>query len=93
MPRLSDREITEKLTGLTGWERREETIKKQFVFPSFMAAIAFVNRIADLAEVADHHPDIVINYKKVTLILTTHSAKGLTENDFTLATQIDGALS
>jgi 4a-hydroxytetrahydrobiopterin dehydratase len=87
--KLSSPEIRQQLKELSGWELSENTIRKQYVFESFMPAIRFVNRIAELAEAADHHPDITINYRKVTLALSTHSAGGLTQKDFDLAKQAE----
>ena len=64
-------------------------IRKEYRHADFTAAMAFVNRVAGLAEAADHHPDILINYDRVTLTLTSHDAGGLTERDFRLAAGID----
>ncbi|MBI3291529.1 MAG: 4a-hydroxytetrahydrobiopterin dehydratase [Elusimicrobia bacterium] len=86
---LSDTDIQRQLTTLQGWERVGKEITKRYKFADFRAALAFVNQVADLAEAADHHPDIIIRYNRVTLTLSTHSAGGLTENDFQLAHQID----
>ena len=75
--------MEQRLAGLPGWTLEGAVIRKQFVFDGFAAAVAFVVRVGFDAEAADHHPDILIsNYKKVTLTFTTHSAGGLTENDF-----------
>ena len=82
-------QIQEELKTLPGWELKEGAITKLYKFKEFMEGIAFANRVADLAERADHHPDILIRYNKVTLTLVTHSAGGLTEKDFRLARQID----
>jgi len=90
--KLSHAEIQQKLKALNSWQLADNVIRKQFVFESFMPAIRFVNRVAELAEAADHHPDITINYRKVTMGLTTHSAGGLTQKDFALAERIDGAV-
>lgn len=91
--KLSTTEIQQKLKELNGWQLADDTIKKQFVFESFMPAVQFVNRVAEKAEAADHHPDITINYRKVTMVLSTHSAGGLTQKDFALANQIDGIVN
>ncbi len=91
--RLSPGEINEKLKAISGWQLADNAIKKQYVFESFMPAIEFVNRVAQLAEEADHHPDITINYRRVTMALSTHSAGGLTANDFDLAPKIDGVVA
>ncbi|MBI3251311.1 MAG: 4a-hydroxytetrahydrobiopterin dehydratase [Candidatus Andersenbacteria bacterium] len=67
-------------------------IRYQFKLDSFASAIEFVNKIAKVAEEEDHHPDIIINYKKVTIELTTHAIGGLSENDFIMAAKIENAL-
>ncbi len=72
-----------------GWEPAEGKITRTYKFAGFKEALAFVNRVGELAEAADHHPDILILYNKVRLTLSTHSAGGLTEKDFSLARQID----
>jgi 4a-hydroxytetrahydrobiopterin dehydratase len=87
---LTDAESDERLEALSGWTRVGSEIRKQYAFADFKQAMAFVNRVADLAEQADHHPDIVINYNKVGLTLTSHDTGGLTERDFRLASRIDG---
>jgi 4a-hydroxytetrahydrobiopterin dehydratase len=90
MPRLTDDQARERAAALDGWELRGTAIRKQYRFDGFPAAIAFVNRVAELAEQADHHPDVLIEYDKVTLTLTSHDTGGLTERDFRLARRIDG---
>lgn len=67
---------------LPGWELQGEAITKQFTFAGFPEAIAFVVRLGFAAEAADHHPDLLINYKRVRVTYSTHSAGGLTEKDF-----------
>lgn len=89
MPKLPPEEIKNRLAGISGWQLADNAIKKQFKFNDFMSAIAFVNRVAAAAEAADHHPDITVNYTRVTMALSTHSAGGITEKDFSLAQQID----
>jgi 4a-hydroxytetrahydrobiopterin dehydratase len=79
---LSPKEVERQLKNLNGWTLEGTSIRKQFTFPDFPAAVAFVNRLVPEAETADHHPDITINYRKVTLIYSTHSEGGLTEKDF-----------
>jgi 4a-hydroxytetrahydrobiopterin dehydratase len=91
--KLSDREIQGGLASLLGWELRDGRLRKQFTFRTFLRAIAFVNSVAYLAESAAHHPDITINYNKVTLRIITHSAAGLTDRDFSLASEIDAKLT
>lgn len=90
MNRLSDAQITEHLAALPDWHREGEMIAREYERSSFAAAIAFVNDLARLAEQADHHPDLLVHgYKHVRVILSTHSAGGLTERDFALAAKID----
>jgi 4a-hydroxytetrahydrobiopterin dehydratase len=86
---LSPDEISRRLPVLAGWQLKGKTIEKKFRFADFRAAIGFVNRVADLAEVEDHHPDILVHYREVTLVLWTHAAGGLTARDFELAADID----
>jgi 4a-hydroxytetrahydrobiopterin dehydratase len=86
---LSDQEVQRQLKGLTGWTLEAHAIKKQYTFNDFPAAVAFVGRLVPDAEAADHHPDIVINYRKVTLLYSTHSEGGLTQKDFDGAAMAD----
>jgi 4a-hydroxytetrahydrobiopterin dehydratase len=90
---LSPKEVERRLKNLNGWTLEGGSIRKQFTFPDFPAAVAFVNRLVPEAEAADHHPDITINYRKVTLIYSTHSEGGLTEKDFDGAAMADGNAS
>jgi len=87
--KLSRAEAEQNLKALPGWTLEGDAIKKQFTFKDFLEAIAFVNRLAPLAEAADHHPDILINYKRVTLTYSTHSEGGLTDKDFAGAATAD----
>jgi 4a-hydroxytetrahydrobiopterin dehydratase len=82
MKRLDERQVREAMEGAKGWTLEGNAIRRQFTLGSFPDAIAFVTRLAFDAEAADHHPDIQINYKRVTLIYSTHSEGGLTEKDF-----------
>lgn len=82
---LSEDDIREQLAALPGWERAGSEIRRTYSFDSFPAAIAFVNSVAEKAEAMDHHPDILVQYRKVTLTLSSHDAGGLTERDFKLA--------
>ncbi|MGI8505411.1 MAG: 4a-hydroxytetrahydrobiopterin dehydratase [Solirubrobacteraceae bacterium] len=86
---LGDEEIASRLRRLS-WEREGEEIIREWRFENFVEAIAFVNRVADAAEEANHHPDIFVHgWNKVKLSLTNHSAGGLTETDFTMAARFD----
>jgi 4a-hydroxytetrahydrobiopterin dehydratase len=94
MATLSDAEIDQRLAQAGEWRRGDEhTIVREAKFADFAAAIAFVNRVAELAEEANHHPDILVHgWNKVRLELSTHSAGGLTDADFRLATRIEELL-
>jgi 4a-hydroxytetrahydrobiopterin dehydratase len=76
-----------------GWARKSNALMKEFHFSSFRDSIVFVNRVATLADEANHHPDIDVRYDRVTLTLSTHSAGGITEKDLKLAEQVDFATS
>jgi 4a-hydroxytetrahydrobiopterin dehydratase len=89
MARLSDAEIDERLGGLEGWERSGEAIVKQFDNGDFKGSVDFVNRLTAQAEDMNHHPDLEISWKTVTVTISTHSEGGLTDNDFELARRID----
>jgi 4a-hydroxytetrahydrobiopterin dehydratase len=88
-PRLSDLEIQRALGGLTGWARRGETLTKTFTFERFSDGIAFVDRVARIADEMNHHPDIDVRYTKITMTLSTHDAGGITQSDLTLAERIE----
>jgi 4a-hydroxytetrahydrobiopterin dehydratase len=89
MARLNDAEIDERLAGLEGWERSGDAIVKQFDNGDFKGAVEFVNRLTPEAEEMNHHPDLEISWKDVTVTITTHSEGGLTAGDFELARRID----
>jgi 4a-hydroxytetrahydrobiopterin dehydratase len=91
MGKLSSSDIEQRVKRLTGWTLEGNAIKKQFTFAGFPQAVAFVNRLAPEAEAADHHPDILIKYKHVTLTYSTHSEGGLTAKDFAGAAAADRA--
>lgn len=90
---FSEEQVQAGLAELDGWELRDGRLRKQYTFRTFLRAIAFVNSVAYLAEGAGHHPDITINYNKVTLRIITHSAGALTDRDFSLAKDIDAKLT
>ncbi|MEA2715407.1 MAG: 4a-hydroxytetrahydrobiopterin dehydratase [Candidatus Parcubacteria bacterium] len=89
MVKLDEQAVAKNLKGLPDWERHDEVMKRLFEFEDFERALAFVNKVAEVAKKLDHHPDIDIRYNKVTLTLTTHSAGGLTEKDFLMAREIN----
>ena len=85
MARLTQSEIDTVLREAAGWQNIGGTLAREWVFPGFPKAIAFVNRVAELAEQSDHHPDIDIRYNRVRLVLTSHDAGALTERDARMA--------
>ena len=89
MSKLDSQQIAQALLWTPGWERSGDAISRAFSLPSFPAALLFVGAVGHLAERADHHPDILIQYRSVTLTLSTHSAGGLTAQDFALAAEIN----
>ena len=89
MALLSKAEIDEQLETLNGWTLDGKAILKQFTFKGFPEAVAFVNRLVPDAERADHHPDITINYRRVTLSWSTHDEGGLTAKDIAGAQMAD----
>jgi 4a-hydroxytetrahydrobiopterin dehydratase len=91
--KLSDLEIQRALGGLAGWSRRGDALVKTYAFDKFADGIAFVGRVARVADEMNHHPDIDIRYTKVTMSLSTHDAGGITQSDLTLAQRIDSALA
>lgn len=87
---LSQAEIQGKLRVIAGWElTKSKGIQKKFTFGNFKDALAFVNKVGELSEQSNHHPDISINYNKVTLTLISHDAGALTTKDFDLAGHIE----
>jgi 4a-hydroxytetrahydrobiopterin dehydratase len=90
MAAMSKSEVDRRLGELAGWRRDDDELERKFKFADFAAAMAFVNRVAEAAERADHHPEIEIEYDRVKLTLSTHSEGGITEKDFALAAEIDG---
>jgi len=89
MAKLSSPDISARIAKLNGWTLDGDAIKKQYTFGGFPDAIAFLNRLVPHAEQADHHPDIQVNYKRVTLSYSTHDEGGLTAKDFAGAEMAD----
>jgi 4a-hydroxytetrahydrobiopterin dehydratase len=82
------------LDEVSGWTLRNEPgqpaqISKRFQFPDFLGAMAFIDKMAALAEQEGHHPDFCVHYSRVDVTLWTHAARGLSENDFILASKLD----
>jgi 4a-hydroxytetrahydrobiopterin dehydratase len=90
MPALSSEELEAELANLPGWERAGEAITRQFKFDTYMDGVAFANCIAEAAEQANHHPDILIGYRAVTISLTSHDSGGVTARDVRMARTVDG---
>jgi 4a-hydroxytetrahydrobiopterin dehydratase len=90
MARLSDDAIEAALRDLNSWKHADGALVRTLTFPTFPAGIAFVNRVATVAEEVGHHPDMTIQYATITLRLSTHDAGGITEKDIDLARRIDG---
>ncbi len=86
---LSPEMVQEKLRSLPHWKLEGKEIVRQLEFPDFVAAMGFVNQVAERAEQAGHHPDIDIRYNKVRLALVSHDQGGLTERDMKMAQAID----
>ena len=87
----SDAEIQGALSELPGWKREGKAIAKTYDLKAFKAAMSFAGTVGELAERADHHPDILIQYNKVTLTLWSHDKGGITDRDLRLARQIEAA--
>jgi 4a-hydroxytetrahydrobiopterin dehydratase len=89
---LTDAEVAAALRDLPDWTRDGDAIRREVELRDFAAAMAFVNRVASLAEAAEHHPDIDIRWNRVALTLSTHSQGGITSRDLALARRIDEAV-
>lgn len=87
---LNDSQVKQKLSSLKGWEFKNNQIGKEYELKDFKEALNFVNKVGERAEEMDHHPDIFLhNWNKVKITVSTHSAGGITENDFKLAEKIE----
>jgi 4a-hydroxytetrahydrobiopterin dehydratase len=89
MALLTSEQVERRLAGLRGWRREGAAISKRFDRGDFAGSVAFVNRLTPVAEELNHHPDLTISWRTVTVSITTHSQGGLTESDFELAGRID----
>jgi 4a-hydroxytetrahydrobiopterin dehydratase len=89
MPKLPQAELDRALRDLPGWTVKDGAITKTFKHDSFPEAVVFVNAVAHLAELANHHPDIDIRYSNITLALVTHDQGGITDKDVELARRIE----
>ena len=86
---LSAAEISQALHSIPGWTLSGNAIQRVYQFSNFVQAMEFVNRIAEAAEAVNHHPDITINYNKVTLSLISHDSGGITQRDIRMAEKIN----
>jgi len=89
MTSLTSDQVTAELAATPGWELADGQITRTVTRKDFRDSLLFVNAVGFLAERANHHPDVFVSWNKVTLTLVTHSAGGLTANDFALARQIN----
>jgi len=91
---FTNNQAEEYLREIPGWKLNSDSkgIEREFKFKDFKEAISFINRVAEVAESEGHHPDIYVSYNRVRLNLSTHSIRGLSENDFILAAKIDSLL-
>jgi 4a-hydroxytetrahydrobiopterin dehydratase len=89
MESLNEADVQRELAETPGWELAGDAIVRTVEFADFKEAMGFVNRVAEVAEEANHHPDITIQWNKVTLTQSTHVAGGLTEHDFRLARRLN----
>ena len=93
MDTLSSDELHEALQQLDDWEPEGDAIRRDLEFDSFPEAIAFINRVASLAQAMNHHPELNNVYSRVTVVLTSHDAGGVTGRDLELAERIDGVVT
>ena len=91
--KFSEQQVSTALEAVPDWDEINGQITRTFQFETFVESMAFVNRVADYSEQAQHHPDILIRYNKVTLTVSTHDAGGITEKDFDLANAVDSIAS
>lgn len=89
MTKLSMEDIQQNLKNLTGWKLDGDAIKKEWKFKDFSEAMQFINKVSELAEQNDHHPELFNIYNQVSLRFSTHDAGGLTKRDFNMASKID----
>jgi 4a-hydroxytetrahydrobiopterin dehydratase len=87
--KLSDDEIEERISGLNGWRAEDDKLVKRFEFPNFAESLAFVNKVGERAETADHHPDITFGWGYAEFAIMTHDRGGITDFDFALAQEIE----
>ena len=86
---LTEEQLAAALVALPGWQQGDREIRKVYDFESFPAAMRFVHRIADLAEARNHHPEMLIEFARVTLSLHSHDVGGITKRDINFAHAVD----
>ena len=89
VPKLDATRVAEFRREVPAWEVRDDKLHRTFRFRDFKAAMQFINRMAEIAEVEGHHPDFAVHYNRVDVTVWTHAIDGLSENDFILAAKID----
>ena len=89
MSALTAAEAAALAPEVAGWTLADQTLTREFVFPGFPEAMAFVNRVAEVAQAQDHHPEICISYRQVRLTFSTHKLGGLSRNDFVMAAKTE----
>lgn len=87
--KLNPDEIIEKLAELAGWSESDGFLRKRYEFPNFAGSLEFVNRVGEIAERQDHHPDITFGWGYAEIALTTHDRGGITDFDFAVASEIE----
>lgn len=90
--KLEEGQVCMLMSAIPGWESREDKLHKRFTFTDFVEAMAFINRMADVAEAEGHHPDFAVHWNQVDVTVWTHAIGGLSENDFILAAKINELL-
>ena len=89
---LSDKDILHALIGLNGWDFQDNSLKKTFTFDSYMQSINFINRVAEKAEIVNHHPDMEVGWCKIRIAFTSHDLGGVTASCIEMAKQVDSVL-
>jgi 4a-hydroxytetrahydrobiopterin dehydratase len=90
--KLKPDQVRALLGELKGWDAKDDQITKTFTFKDFVTAMEFLNRVAEVAEAENHHPDFAVHYNRVDFTISTHDVGGLSENDFIVAAKIDALI-
>ena len=89
---FSEKDILHALIGLNGWDFQDNSLKKTFTFDSYMQSIEFINRVAEKAEIVNHHPDMEVGWCKIRIAFTSHDLGGVTASCIEMAKQVDSVL-